>query len=588
MERRYSAEKSVQIVVSLLKQKGIKKIVISPGTTNIGFVVSVQNDPFFEIYSCVDERSAAYMACGLAYESGESVVLSCTGATASRNYFPALTEAFYSKLPILALTSSQHDSQEGNLSPQYTLRKNPPADTVRHSVTLPIVRNEEDFWDCTIKVNRALLELKREGGGPVHINIQTGFGVVVGNLPEVVSIDRVTLGDEFPELPSGRIAVFVGYHKKFSPETAAAVEAFAVSHDAVVFCDHTSSYFGQRRFQAALLFAQQQLDKSAFMPDLLIHIGQVSGDYCGQGLRPKNVWRVGEDGQIRDRFKKLTKVFQMSERSFFEFYTGQNTTQTSEYFDTLVERKQHLEGKIPDLPFSTIWAAQVLSQKIPEDCFAYFAILHNLRSFNFFELPAGVESFSNTGGFGIDGGVSACVGASFAARQRLHFCFTGDLAFFYDMNAIGNRDISGNLRVFLVNNGLGAEMALYTSPVYAAVGDEGKRFLCAKGHFAGKSRELVRHYAEDLGFEYLCAETKDEFLKAAERFCTPVLSEKPMLFEIFTDEQDESDALKIVNNLETDAKFMTKLAMEAKSKELAHKILGNKGVKVVKAVLGKE
>ena len=49
-------------------------------------------DSWFEMYSSVDERSAAYMACGMAAESGEVVVLSCTGATASRNYVSGLTE----------------------------------------------------------------------------------------------------------------------------------------------------------------------------------------------------------------------------------------------------------------------------------------------------------------------------------------------------------------------------------------------------------------------------------------------------------------------------------------------------------------
>ena len=102
-----SNERSVQLLISLLKQHNIKRVVASPGATNITFVGSLQNDAFFEIYSCVDERSAAYMACGLAAETGEPVVLSCTGATASRNYVPALTEAFYRKLPVLAVTSTQ-------------------------------------------------------------------------------------------------------------------------------------------------------------------------------------------------------------------------------------------------------------------------------------------------------------------------------------------------------------------------------------------------------------------------------------------------------------------------------------------------
>jgi len=94
----YSVERNVQIVIAILKANNIRKVIASPGVTNIPFVGSIQNDPFFEVYSCVDERSAAYMACGLSEESGEPVVISCTGATASRNYMPGLTEAYYRKL----------------------------------------------------------------------------------------------------------------------------------------------------------------------------------------------------------------------------------------------------------------------------------------------------------------------------------------------------------------------------------------------------------------------------------------------------------------------------------------------------------
>ena len=90
MEKKYSSEKNIQILLSLMKAHNVKKIVISPGATNVCFVTSVQNDDYFELYSSVDERSAAYIACGLAEESGEPVALSCTGATASRNYVSGL------------------------------------------------------------------------------------------------------------------------------------------------------------------------------------------------------------------------------------------------------------------------------------------------------------------------------------------------------------------------------------------------------------------------------------------------------------------------------------------------------------------
>jgi 2-succinyl-5-enolpyruvyl-6-hydroxy-3-cyclohexene-1-carboxylate synthase len=105
MTKHYTDEENAQIIIALLKAHGIRKIVASPGTTNIPITGSVQNDPYFEVYSAADERSAAYLACGLTYESGEPVVLSCTGATASRNYLPGLTEAWYRKLPVIAITS---------------------------------------------------------------------------------------------------------------------------------------------------------------------------------------------------------------------------------------------------------------------------------------------------------------------------------------------------------------------------------------------------------------------------------------------------------------------------------------------------
>ena len=73
MSTYYTNDRTTQIVLYLLKAHGIRKVIVSPGTTNVTLVASMQIDPYFELYSAVDERSAAYMACGLAYESGEPV-----------------------------------------------------------------------------------------------------------------------------------------------------------------------------------------------------------------------------------------------------------------------------------------------------------------------------------------------------------------------------------------------------------------------------------------------------------------------------------------------------------------------------------
>lgn len=171
MNNYYSSEENVLELIALMKAHGVRKIVASPGTTNITFVGSIQNDPYFEIYSCIDERSAAYIACGLAEESGEAVALSCTGATAARNYPSGLTEAFYRKLPILAITSSQPFGRVGQNFPQFTDRNNQFNDIVSMSVQVPYPYSEEERWSNNVKLNNALLQLKRHGGSPVHINL---------------------------------------------------------------------------------------------------------------------------------------------------------------------------------------------------------------------------------------------------------------------------------------------------------------------------------------------------------------------------------------------------------------------------------
>lgn len=88
------------------------------------------------------------------------------------------------------------------------------------------------------------------------------------------------------------------------------------------------------------------------------------------------------------------------------------------------------------------------------------------------------------------------------------------------------------------------------------------------------------HYAQDLGFEYLTASTKEEYVSCLPRFLTKELTNRPMLFEIFTEPQNESDALETVKNLDVDT--------AGAAKTVAKKILGRKGTVAVKKLLGKE
>lgn len=579
MITRYTSERNFQILISLMRAHGVRKVICDPGTTNIPLVASLQSDSFFELYSSVDERSAAYMACGMAAESGEPVAITCTGATASRDYMPGLTEAYYRKLPVLAITAMQHPGRIGQCVPQVLDRSVVPNDVCRLSATIPYPACAEDVAMCNRRINEALLELRRDGGGPVHINIETRYSrdFSVRELSEERVIMRYFPGDRLPSVPEGRVGVFVGAHRPFAEREAAALDSFCELYGAVVLCDQTSNYRGRHRVLAPLVAKQDFSHPACTKFNLLVHIGEVSGAYMT--LVAKEVWRVSLDGEIRDAFGAITAVFEMGEAEFFKVYAdyadGRRNTGTLDEWTSL---DRSIRERIPELPFSNLWMAQQAAPRLPEGCALHLGILNSLRSWNFFETPESVTVFSNTGGFGIDGGLSTALGAALASPDKTVILVIGDLAFFYDMNALGNRHLPANLRVLLVNNGVGTEFRNY-SHLAAMFGDDADPYIAAAGHYGPKSAGLVRHYASDLGCEYLAARDKEGFLEALPQLVDPTCHGAPLVLEAFTNSDDESEALRLMSSVEEDGREVLK--------DAAKKMLGARGVSAVKSILGR-
>lgn len=549
MSHYYTDEVNTLVLVSLLKQHGIRKIIVSPGATNVTFVGSVQIDSFFEIFSVVDERSAAYMACGLAEESGEPVVLTCTGATASRNYLPGLTEAYYRHLPVLAVTSTQHTGRIGHYVAQVIDRSQTFTDLVKKSIQLPTVHSKEDEQYTVTAVNDALLELTHGDKGPVHINLATTYSnnFTVKELPEYRKISRVTNGG-FPELPKGKIAIFVGAHVAFTEAETLAIDAFCEAHDAIVLCDHVSNYRGKYRFLASLVNSQPH-NFGLKNYDLVIYIGYVHGTYLN--FSKKETWRVNPDGVIRDPYRNLTYIFEMKEIDFFRHYQGGQVVTT--LLPKSIKARKEIESKLPELPFSNMWVAKETAGRIPENAVLHLSILNTLRVWNYFETPDSVLCYSNTGGYGIDGCLSSCIGSAIANPETEHFMIVGDLSFFYDLNTLLNK-IPPNLHIMLINNGVGTEFKNYNHRA-AYFGDDADPFIAAKGHNGFKNPTVVKTLCRDLGIRYLSASNKEEYLS-----CRDVWIEKgPVLMELFTDDREESDALRLVNSAVQDTSFKTKL-----------------------------
>ena len=214
---------------------------------------------------------------------------------------------------------------------------------------------------------------------------------------------------------------------------------------------------------------------------------------------------------------------------------------------------------------------------LPENSVLFLGILNSLRSWSIYDTPKSVYSYSNVGGFGIDGCLSTCVGASLFDKNKIYFCVIGDLALFYDVNILGNRNIGPNVRILLSNNGTGYEMHCPNSTGINFSKTERDLFFCAGGHNGNKSRKLIRGIAEALGFEFISAETKEEYLSNLKHFTTPKQLEKPILFEVFVNVDDDDFAYN--------ATKITLSSSSSSAKKIAKDVLGEKTYQKMKSII---
>lgn len=532
----YTIQENVRIVIALLKQYNISHIVLSPGGTNIPISQAVQDDVFFHCYSVPDERSAMYFAIGLYLQTGEIIATSCTSAQATRNYIPGLTEAFYKHTPILAITTSKLERFQYQDYMQAPDQCSLPKDSVKKTFDLPPITDENTRIQCIHNAKEAILETTHRNPGPVQLNIriedskQRIFEEV--ELPSIPLLKRYMAWDNWDDidLTNKRILVVIGEHRPFTKKQQDALETFCESNDAVIYVNHLSNYSGKYSIQGNMLVSCGGLNK--LVPDILITIGGQTGDYSIYygllSLQNVEHWRICEDGNYVDTYGKLTKIFECPDFYFFNRLNNKNNVEHS-YYKKWEELNRSLIYDI-ELPLSNLYVAQQLYKHIPQNSIMNYAILNSLRCWNYFPLDKTVQGYGNVAAFGIDGCNSMLVGESINT-DNLCFIVTGDLAFFYDMNALGIRHIKSNVRVLLINNGGGAEFKIMTKSWKTKVPTE--RFISANGHNGN-----AKGWAENCGFVYIGAYTKEDVNSNIPIFVGK--SKKPILMEVFTNGDDEA------------------------------------------------
>lgn len=534
----YSDNKMVLQLMSLLKQFNIRRIVISPGSRHFAFVHSLEADPWFKLYSVVDERSAAFFALGLIQECGEPVAVTCSSGTACMNYGSAVVEAFYQRLPLLVLSSDRIPEYLNQLEDQMYDQLDTFTACTKYHGQLPEIKNETDVWYCNRILNEAFLELNHHGRGPVHVNIPfVAHNTDTFSTPELPVARKISLHDAEAKkaewktigskLQGKKVMIVWGQSVKITSELDKAVSKFCEMTDAIILTDKLSNLHNEYGIlnTTVVLGILTPDERKDLHPDVVISVGGnyiFNGEIKGFVGKTSSNWQVGKEDKVIDPFRSLTEIFEMSEECFFSnFVEYADVKNRGDYKDTWLAISK--QPSVPEPEYNEFYAIGKLLTQLPKNVDLQLANSLTIRMSHMFDIDSSIRVNCNRGVNGIDGSMSTAVGFG-ADNDRLTFYITGDLSFFYDMNSLWIRHLSPKMRFMLINNGGGGVM-------YAPLNDEKRKTLPA--HVAAGHSLSAKGWVESLGFKYIAANSKEE-VDAGVHELLNTDSDRPVFMEVFS------------------------------------------------------
>lgn len=555
----YSDKKSVLELVSLLKAHGITQIVLSPGSRNSPLIHSFATDNDFKCYSIVDERSAGFFALGVIQATGKPAAVCCTSGTATLNLAPAVAEAFYQELPLLVISADRPAEWIGQMEGQTIPQQNIFGKMVHHSVHLPEIKSNDDLWYCNRLINEAIISLDNGKKGPAHINIPLSeplFAFNIETLPKPRVIRSSKLSYTFSN-QENYIERFFSYAKKIiivgqlPPQNnlSEILRKLSFEHNVVILTDHLSNvHIDENKRYDLLLRTASERELQELSPELLITIGgHTVSKRIKHFLRNCNIkehWHISPSGEVTDTYQKVTDIVKCDYESFLkqisksDNFIGDTSNRFSKTIKTAVEFKKLWSDSctkfsLPEVEFSDLYTVGKLLRSLPDNISLHLANSNSIYLSQLFEVPDTVDCFSNRGTNGIEGSISTAVGYA-AATERMTILLTGDLSFFYDMNAIWNRHISSNLRILINNNGGGGIFDTLPGLNSSAV----LRDFISVTHTTS-----AKGWAEQQGFLYLSANNVEELHEHMPIFLNPD-SRSPVILEVFTPIDSNSSQIK--------------------------------------------
>lgn len=465
---------------------------------------------------------------------------------------------------------------------------------VRKSVNLPSEINNQDDWIyCQRLVNEALLELNHHGSGPIHINIpmksyNNSFNAP--KLPQVTKIERIEwLSDEkiWSEKAQAlakakKILVTIGQRSFFSEKLNKSLNEFFRKFNSAISVDYMSNVECDGSFNATVAMDTRYITVNKFkefIPDIVISLGgNVFGGIKDMLLKYKGEfehWSIQEEGRVVDMYKSITTIFECPNEYFFEkINAAADSAQTNnrKYFHSITNYINKVV--YPEFEYGNIYAIKNIVEKMPSDSTVHLSINDSIRITNFFKLNPQIKVFANIGTHGIDGCMSSLIGQA-AETDKLCYLIIGDLAFFYDMNAIRIRHLGRNVRILLINNHGGEEF--YFNHMW--------KDQYSDLHTTARHDTKAEGWVKENNFIYLSATDKESYNKALPEFMQ-AKSDRPIFFEVFTEMKTDADSIYSFFDKSRPRDLQSEIIRN--TKELIKKTIGEDKAKKIASSFGKK
>lgn len=495
------SNKTILETLSLLREHGIHDFVLCPGSRNAGIVHSVCQIEDFCVHTATDERSAGFMAIGMALATGKATAVIVTSGSALANLYPAACEAFYQHVPVVFISADRPLEWIGQMDGQTMPQEGALGKMVKMSVSLP----ESNLWHANRLVNEAILACQeRLPQGPVHINIPISEPIYDFSTEKLPKVRVIGLSDTVPGIPTDEYKRTIIVAGQMSPHEVPAPSLWEkIAQHFRIIAENLSNIPQQFYTNASAI------DWDKMEPvDLVITVG---GHIINKELkqfirshRPKEHWHVSADGAVADLFCCQTMAIQ---------------AETEDFLNNLVSQAGNASGQPIALPIKATagkdFRTELLEKffsLIPPSSAVHLANSSSVRlaqsAMNKELCEDSPRVFCNRGINGIEGSLSTAVGYAKASPEQPVYIVIGDLSFLYDQNALWNSPLPENLHILLINDGKGG--IFDTLPVPA---EPTKSRKAITGTHALGARLIAEHY----GIRYFSGkENLEEFINSKE------------------------------------------------------------------------